>query len=106
MKSNCYLVAWEKYLNNEATWLCFRKSKYSRLTGKIPRPIKLLALVLMYPVVIAYAILHTLAFETWPHFIWSNTSPIDAEEFVPLKTNSPKWFPPVIFDGQIQKLKE
>ena len=58
MKSNCYIAAWQKYVRDEAVWLCFRKSKYSRLAGKIPRPIQWVARMLMYPVASAYAILH------------------------------------------------
>ena len=106
MKSNCYIAAWQKYVRDEAVWLCFRKSKYSRLVGKIPRPIQWVARMLMYPVAAAYAILHTLAFETWPHFIYSIRPPACGVEYVPDNEKAPHWFPPIFFRGHERRIDE
>lgn len=104
MKSNCYLVAWRQYARRNGVWLCFRRSRYSKLTGRIPRPIRWMARLLMYPIAGAYAILHTLAFETWPHFIWSARPPARAKEFVPIDEKAPRWVPPLLFEGRVQTL--
>ena len=102
MKSNCFLRAWEKYLSGEAVWLSFRRSAYSSLYGKIPSPIRVAAYILLWPVFTVYAILHILAFETWPHFVWSRLPPVDAREFVPFGAKSKRPLPPVLFEGYEQ----
>ena len=104
MKSNCYIAAWNKYVRDEAVWLCFRKSKYSKLLGKIPRPIRWVARMLMYPVAAVYAVLHTLAFETWPHFVWSVWPPERGMEYVPDEEKSQRWFPVVFFRGHSRRI--
>ena len=102
MKSNCFLRAWDKYLNGEAVWLSFRRSAYSSLYGKIPSPIRFVAYLALWPVFTLYTVLHILAFETWPHFVWSKYPPFDAIEFVPFGAKSKRPIPPVIFDGYEQ----
>lgn len=102
MKSNCFLVAWNKYVKDESTWLSFRRSKYSYLIGKIPKPIRTLSLILLWPVFVLYVILHTLAFETWPHFTFSRQPAKDAEEFIPTEDKKLRYFPKIIFEGKIK----
>lgn len=60
--------------------------------------------MLMYPVAALYAILHTIAFETWPHFVWSCWPPDGGEEFVPHEAKSARYIPPILFDGYIKQI--
>jgi hypothetical protein len=85
-------------------WLCFRRSRYARLAGRIPRPIRWMARALMYPIAAVYAVLHTLAFEAWPHFVWSLWPPEPANEFVPVDDKRARLVPPLLFEGRIQTL--
>ena len=99
MKSNCWLYAFSKHANDDAIYIAFRKSRYSKLVGRIPTPIRWLARILLYPVFAAYAILYTLAFETWPHFHCADKPAEGAREFVPIGTKSMRLIPPILFEG-------
>ena len=58
----------------------------------------------MYPVAAVYAVLHTLAFETWPHFVWSIWPPERGMEYVPDEEKTARWLPDVFFRGHHQRI--
>jgi hypothetical protein len=106
MRSNCFIEAWERYRSDQVRWLHMRKSRYSRWHGKIPAPVRWLARMALYPVFALYAALHMLAFETWPHFAWSDAVDEHAEEYVPQADKMERWFPPLFFDGIVRRVNE
>ena len=82
-----------------------RKSNYSRWVGRIPRPIRWIAHVLLYPAFALYAVLHLIALERWPHFAWSDDVDEHAEEYAPAVDKTRRWFPPLFFDGYFRRVK-
>lgn len=100
--SNCAIYVWNKFRSGEATYMCIRFTKYSKLhrytrkwwwkytLGLIGNILQLIIWPLIH-------IAELLRSGRWYHHTWL-TPPIH-REFIPLGTKVYRWLPPILFRG-------
>jgi len=111
-KSNCHLTAWSKFRSEVASSLSVQYTKNSRVytyLNKYPK-IKLF----LAPIIITGILLQWVAWTLvqlgeilrtgrWYHVTWREGD--IHKEFVPLERASPKWLPPILFEGKEQEVQ-
>ena len=107
--SNCHLTAWKKFRNEVASSLSVQYTKNSKVQEYFSKkpiillPLRLLGIVVQW---IAWPLVHVgelLRTGRWYHVTWREG--VVHKEFVPLSPRIKKWFPPILFKGKEQEIK-
>ena len=104
MKINCFIAAWNSYLEGESKWMACTKSQWSKLK-RPPSYIRILGALIVWTASFFWLIGHFLIFGTWPHWVYCNSLGDDCMEYVPLEKKSKHFIPPILFVGERRKTK-
>lgn len=116
--SNCHIEAESHFRSGDAEWICFRKTRMSRLARwhhtapvTVRVLVKLLQVLVFFPIgysirSISGLLMHVSEFFLsggWLHGSWITFNG-EHWEYVPLGKCDPRWVPPILFDGQNRKV--
>ena len=118
--TDCHIHAARKFHSGEAEWICFRRTRKSKLVRLWnTQPILLRTLLLFFQAVlftplgtivgvIAGFLMHVEQFlltGDWKHASWINWEG-EHWEYRPEGDCPERWFPPILFDGIEQRVKD
>ena len=108
--SNCHFRAWKRFRTGEAEWICFRRTRYSKLHKYSKRwwysPIKYIVAPVFYWSGSALAFVGIYLEElAWYHVAYVTPDGV-WREFVPFSPKKMRYKGPIIFQGKEQNIPD